>query len=168
MPSAYTGYTQAAPIQAKPRDIRNSRLNQSVDLGARPQNNSFDQNIQNAYASPRQDQKKLLNLSNDAAYNQQRQVPDLRQGGAVSAQPSTIDLNAAQQRNRNTPQAASAKNWRSMPIHNKEEVFDEWGAIIRQQDEIDHEIDRLNKKQLRQINYKQELDKQMNEVNLRN
>ena len=41
------------------------------------------------------------------------------------------------------------KNWRSMPIHNKEEVFDEWGAIIRQADEIDNEIDRLNKKKIR-------------------
>ena len=30
--------------------------------------------------------------------------------------------------------------WRPMPIHNKGEVFNEWGAVIQQQDEIDQEM----------------------------
>ena len=56
-----------------------------------------------------------------------------------------------------------------MPIHNTEEVFNEWGAVIKKQDEIDQEIQRreFEKNKVRQLNYKQELDRQRYEVDQR-
>ena len=56
-----------------------------------------------------------------------------------------------------------------MPIHNTEEVYNEWGAVIKKQDEIDQEILRREseKNKLRQKNYRAELDRQLYEVNQR-
>lgn len=53
-----------------------------------------------------------------------------------------------------------------MPIHNKQDVFNEWGAIVRHQDEIDQKAQKLafEKQKLRQVNYKKELDKQYKEL----
>ena len=56
---------------------------------------------------------------------------------------------------------------RPLPVHNKADVFDEWGAILRQQDEIDKKIqeEQYQKMRARQINYKIELDRQYKEQN---
>ena len=56
--------------------------------------------------------------------------------------------------------------FRALPIHNKEEVFNEWGAILRHQDEIDQQMQKHNfeKMKIRQANYKMELDKQFREL----
>jgi predicted nuclease with TOPRIM domain len=51
-------------------------------------------------------------------------------------------------------------------LHNTEDVFNEWGAILRHQDEIDKKLQQSNfeKAKLRQINYKKELDIQYKEL----
>lgn len=59
------------------------------------------------------------------------------------------------------------KKVRPLPLHTKEDVFDEWAAIVRYQDEIDNKIHKENyekKMKLRQATYKQELDKQYKEL----
>ncbi|CAI2360014.1 unnamed protein product [Moneuplotes crassus] len=60
---------------------------------------------------------------------------------------------------------AIPKNVRPLPIHNKQDVFDEWGAVLRHQDEIDQKLQQqqFEKMKLRQVNYKKELDKQSKE-----
>jgi hypothetical protein len=57
------------------------------------------------------------------------------------------------------------KKIRPLPLHTKEDVFDEWGAVLRRQDEIDSKIqqDNYDKMRLRQVNYKMDLDKQFQE-----
>lgn len=61
------------------------------------------------------------------------------------------------------------KKSRPLPIHNKEEVFNEWGAILKHQDEIDQKIQQENfeKMKLRQLSYKMELDRQYKELQAR-
>ena len=51
-------------------------------------------------------------------------------------------------------------------MHNTEDVFNEWGALLRQQDEIDQKNQKENyeKLKMRQKNYKAELDKQYQEL----
>lgn len=73
--------------------------------------------------------------------------------------------------NSKTPQVQGSpmtlsKKVRPLPIHNKEEVFNEWGAILRHQDEIDQTVQKQNleKMKLRQQSYKLELDKQYREL----
>lgn len=59
------------------------------------------------------------------------------------------------------------KKVRPLPLHTKEDVFDEWAAIVRYQDEIDNKIHKDNyekKMKLRQATYKLELDKQYKEL----
>jgi len=58
------------------------------------------------------------------------------------------------------------QNVRALPLHNKEDVFNEWGAVLRHQDEIDQKLQQQNyeKMKLRQISYKKELDKQFKEL----
>jgi hypothetical protein len=60
----------------------------------------------------------------------------------------------------NTPQAR-----RHLPVHDRENVFNEWGAVIKHQDEIDRELkkQRDHKLRERQQNYKMQLDLQYNE-----
>lgn len=55
---------------------------------------------------------------------------------------------------------------RALPLHNKEDVFNEWGAILRQQDEIEQrqQVELQQKLKLRQQTYKSELDKQYREL----
>lgn len=64
-----------------------------------------------------------------------------------------------------TPQVDSNKK-RALPLHNTEDVFNEWGALLRHQDEIDQKLQKENyeKMKLRQMNYKAELDKQFVEL----
>ena len=52
-----------------------------------------------------------------------------------------------------------------MPIYERENVFNEWAAVIKHQDEIDREINKLKalKRRERQIKYKQDLDNQHHE-----
>jgi len=52
-----------------------------------------------------------------------------------------------------------------MPVHQKEEVFNEWGAVLKHQDEIDREMKRQQdeKYRERQKNYKKQLDMQYQE-----
>lgn len=54
---------------------------------------------------------------------------------------------------------------RPMPVHERENVFNEWGAVIKHQDEIDREMRRQqeNKLRERQKNYKMQLDMQYQE-----
>ena len=54
---------------------------------------------------------------------------------------------------------------RPLPINIRQKVFDEWGAIVKHQDEIDQEIKRLqaNKRRERQLKYKEDLDQQHSE-----
>ena len=54
---------------------------------------------------------------------------------------------------------------RPMPIYERENVFNEWAAVIKHQDEIDREINKLKalKRRERQIKYKQDLDNQHHE-----
>lgn len=56
-------------------------------------------------------------------------------------------------------------NLRPMPVHERENVFNEWGAVIKHQDEIDQELKRLQqaKHRERQKNYKMQLDQQYRE-----
>jgi len=58
------------------------------------------------------------------------------------------------------------KKARPLPLHNKEDVFNEWGAILRHQDEINQIMQQQNlaKQKMRQMNYKKELDKQYQEL----
>lgn len=55
---------------------------------------------------------------------------------------------------------------RPLPLHTTEDVFNEWGAVLRHQDEIDKKLQQQNyeKAKLRQVNYKKELDKQYQEL----
>lgn len=55
---------------------------------------------------------------------------------------------------------------RPLPLHTTEDVFNEWGAVLRHQDEIDKKIQQQNyeKMKQRQVNYKKELDKQYQEL----
>ena len=64
-----------------------------------------------------------------------------------------------------SPQTEEKKK-RALPIHNTEDVFNEWGALLRHQDEIDQKLQKENydKMKLRQLNYKAELDKQYVEL----
>lgn len=59
-----------------------------------------------------------------------------------------------------------AKNLRPLPIFERENVFNEWGAVIKHQDEIDRELKRqqVDKYRERQKNYKMQLDQQYNEM----
>ena len=41
-------------------------------------------------------------------------------------------------------------NVRPLPVHEKELVFNEWGAVIKHQDEIDREIKRQQDDKLRE------------------
>ena len=54
---------------------------------------------------------------------------------------------------------------RPLPVHEKECVFNEWGAVLKHQDEIDREIKRQQDDKLRerQKNYKMQLDMQYQE-----
>ena len=54
---------------------------------------------------------------------------------------------------------------RPLPVHEKEEVFNEWGAVIKHQDEIDRELKRIQEQKFRerQKNYKFQLDQQYKE-----
>ena len=54
---------------------------------------------------------------------------------------------------------------RPMPVHERENVFNEWGAVIKHQDEIDRELKRIQNEKLRerQKNYKMQLDMQHQE-----
>jgi hypothetical protein len=54
---------------------------------------------------------------------------------------------------------------RPLPILEKDNVFNEWAAVIKHQDEIDQEMKRLQtlKRRERQLKYKQDLDNQHNE-----
>jgi hypothetical protein len=65
----------------------------------------------------------------------------------------------------NKQNSMTEKKVRPLPLHTKEDVFDEWGAVLRRQDEIDSKIqqDNYDKMRLRQVNYKMELDKQFQE-----
>jgi hypothetical protein len=65
----------------------------------------------------------------------------------------------------NKQNSMTEKKIRPLPLHTKEDVFDEWGAVLRRQDEIDSKIqqDNYDKMRLRQVNYKMELDKQFHE-----
>lgn len=58
------------------------------------------------------------------------------------------------------------KNLRPLPIAERENVFNEWGAIIKHQDEIDRELKRLQdiKHRERQKSYKMQLDMQYKEM----
>lgn len=42
------------------------------------------------------------------------------------------------------------QNSRPLPVHEKEGVFNEWGAVIKHQDEIDREMKRLQDEKLRE------------------
>lgn len=57
------------------------------------------------------------------------------------------------------------RNIRPMPVHERENLFNEWGAVIKHQDEIDQEMKRRQeiKMRERQKNYKMQLDEQYNE-----
>ena len=50
---------------------------------------------------------------------------------------------------------------RPLPVRQKEKIFNEWGAVLAHQDEIDQEIKRKQQEQFRerQALYKQELDR---------
>lgn len=52
-----------------------------------------------------------------------------------------------------------------MPVHERENVFNEWGAVIKHQDEIDQELRRIQQAKMRerQKNYKLQLDQQYRE-----
>jgi hypothetical protein len=54
---------------------------------------------------------------------------------------------------------------RPMPVYERENVFNEWGAVIKHQDEIDRELRRQQEEKLRerQKNYKMQLDMQYQE-----
>ena len=58
------------------------------------------------------------------------------------------------------------KRVRPLPVHSREDVFDEWGAILKHQDEIDQKLQQQQylKMKQRQIDYKNELDKQFKEL----
>lgn len=65
-----------------------------------------------------------------------------------------------------TSSAVAERKKRALPLHNTEDVFNEWGALLRHQDEIDMRVQKQNyeKMKLRQQNYKAELDKQYQEL----
>lgn len=54
---------------------------------------------------------------------------------------------------------------RPLPVYERENVFNEWGAVIKHQDEIDRELRRQQEEKLRerQKNYKMQLDMQYHE-----
>ena len=62
--------------------------------------------------------------------------------------------------------ATEEKKKRALPLHNTEDVFNEWGALLRQQDEIDQKLQKENydKMRIRQQSYKAELDRQYVEL----
>lgn len=66
----------------------------------------------------------------------------------------------------NTSTVGVDRKVRALPLHNTEDVFNEWGALLRHQDEIDIKIQKENyeKMKLRQQNYKAELDKQYQQL----
>ena len=51
-------------------------------------------------------------------------------------------------------------NKRHLPVKPKEKVFNEWGALLRHQDEIQDELERedMRRRSTRMLMYKNELD----------
>lgn len=62
-------------------------------------------------------------------------------------------------------QTLNPNNIRPLPVHERENVFNEWGAVIKHQDEIDRELRRQQEEKMRerQKNYKLQLDLQYQE-----
>ena len=59
-----------------------------------------------------------------------------------------------------------SKNLRPLPIYERENVYNEWGAVIKHQDEIDKELKKQQEQKFRerQRNYKLQLDQQYQEL----
>lgn len=66
---------------------------------------------------------------------------------------------------KNDPNMTLNPNIRPLPVHERENVFNEWGAVIKHQDEIDRELRRQQEEKMRerQKNYKMQLDMQYQE-----
>lgn len=67
---------------------------------------------------------------------------------------------------RNDLNNSMPNNLRPLPVHERENVFNEWGAVIKHQDEIDRELRRIQDQKMRerQKNYKMQLDMQYQEA----
>lgn len=85
--------------------------------------------------------------------------------GVSSARPNHMRNASATIAHKNDLNNSMASNVRPMPVHERENVFNEWGAVIQHQDEIDRELRRQqdNKLRERQKNYKMQLDMQYQE-----
>lgn len=87
--------------------------------------------------------------------------------GALSANPNIVTARGGHARNSSVSVGSANPKLkvRHLPVHEKEEVFNEWGAVIKHQDEIDREIKRQQDDKLRerQKNYKMQLDLQYQE-----
>lgn len=105
-------------------------------------------------------------------YNDQ-QLQDYQKPSSVvgsSRQPNhTRNISASVGQHNNSyngdPPVKLNQNIRPLPVYERENVFNEWGAVIKHQDEIDRELRRIQDEKMRQRqkNYKMQLDLQYQE-----
>lgn len=98
---------------------------------------------------------------NDGYGKQNSGVMSARQGHTRNASASVAHNNSYKNDLVEVP-----SNIRPLPVHDRENVFNEWGAVIKHQDEIDRELRRQQeeKHRERQKNYKMQLDLQYREA----
>lgn len=108
----------------------------------------------------------ILDLNPEIRYNSHtRGRSDALLNPISSTQPIAAGMTLEPRSNSSVSLNASPIK-RPMPIYERENVFNEWAAVIKHQDEIDKEMNRLRaqKRRERQIKYKEELDNQHYEV----
>lgn len=122
----------------------------------------------NRYNYPNGNNPNQNNTRNE--YNDMPQNPIQKpNSGVASARPNhnrnaSADIVSRGSYNNDLNRSVNA-GLRPMPVYERENVFNEWGAVIKHQDEIDRELKRQQdvKMRERQKNYKRELDRQFQE-----